>query len=604
MGSFLNRIIRTDARAFFCIGLFVIAAYSFMLGSPFKTLDDDFSIVHNDEIRNLGNIPHFFKTTYFRSEKDYYRPLVYVTYALEYHFFGLNYFHYNLDNVFLHVFNACLVFLLAFLLMRERRSAFLVAFLFAIHPVHWEAVGNVSGRAILLCGFFVLSGMIFFLKYVRERKIGLLIGAALSFALGLLSKESAGVFILFALSWWFIVERKPWRSASIFIPFAVITAGYLWIRHVLGITSLFPWPSWKAMGFGVVSFLNGVLVYIRLIFLPTGLHFDRAQWVYKSLTEPGFWLTLSAYLLLATFVVRLWKRWSALTIFCLVWFAIELLPVSQIVTTIGVYPGAISLAEHFLYLAIIPVLILMVRAGEKVFDRVVSRKVASPRTMQFFFVGFFVFLFIMLVQQNMYASNEYVMLKDSLRKDPLNSRLQYSLAMVYVKVRNFDMAAEHFRKAVEGHPCNPSYHIALGKALTDKGDLIAAAKEYEGIPSRKDINLILDGNKREVYGLLVKQYENKLRLSPEDPQVLFALGVFYSKVGNNQKALWAFDRSWSLGQKRFDALFNMAAMYEALGQLDKARDIYLKLTSVTDPQNTFRDMAQKRLFWISPNPKK
>jgi preprotein translocase subunit SecG len=70
MENSLSRMTRTDAGVFLCIGLFVLAAYSFMLGSPFKTLDDDFSIVKNVEIRELSSIPRFFTSTYFKAEKD------------------------------------------------------------------------------------------------------------------------------------------------------------------------------------------------------------------------------------------------------------------------------------------------------------------------------------------------------------------------------------------------------------------------------------------------------------------------------------------------------------------------------------------------------
>ena len=595
MNAFLHKIIKTDAGAFLGIGLFVLAAYSFMLGSPFKTLDDDFSIVKNHEIRELTNIPRFFASTYFKAEKDYYRPLVYVTYDLEYHFFGVNYFHYNLDNVLLHIVNAWLVFLLALLLLRERQTAFLAAFLFAIHPVHWEAVGNVSGRAILLCAFFVLSGMILFLKYVRERKIGFLVGSVVCYAAGLLAKESAGVLILTTAAYWFLVEKKPWRSGWVFLPFMGIAAGYFAIRHALGIVKMFVWPTFLGMVLGFTSFLNGVLIYIRLFFFPIDLHFDRAKWVYHGLTDPGFWLTIVAYIIAGSLIWRLWRRWSVLSQFCLIWFFIELFPVSQIVTSIGVYPGAISLAEHFVYVASVPALILIVRGGEKLYRLALEKKVASPKPLQFAFVGAYLFLLLTLVQQNIYAGNEYLMFRDSLKKDPQNSRLQYALAMVYVKVGNFDQAVEHFREAVKNFPCNRNYHIALGKALVDQGDLIGAAREYESIPPRKDIDNLLEGNKRALYRLLVAEYEKKLRLAPRDPEILFALGVFYAKQDKPEKALWAFDRSWSLDQRRYDALYNLASASEVTGHPEKAHWAYEKLASTVDPANTYRQAAEERL---------
>jgi Flp pilus assembly protein TadD len=306
-------------------------------------------------------------------------------------------------------------------------------------------------------------------------------------------------------------------------------------------------------------------------------------------------VTIAAYVIVGSLVWRLWRRWSALTLFCLLWFFIELFPVAQIVTSIGVYPGAISLAEHFVYVASIPALILMVRGGEKLYRLALEKKAASPRPLQFAFAGAYVFLFLTLVQQNIYAGNEYLMFRDSLKKDPQNSRLQYALAMVYVKVGNFDQAVEHFREAVNNFPCNRNYHIALGKALVDKGDLIAAAREYESIPPREDINKLLEGNKRALYRLLAAEYEKKFRLAPRDPEILFALGVFYAKLANLDKALWAFGRSWGLDHRRYDALFNLASTYEVLGELDKAHWAYEKLAATADSANTYRQASQQRL---------
>ena len=599
MSTAVQGILKTDVRVCLCIGLLVVSAYSFMLASPFKTLDDEFSIVNNAEIRDLKNIPGFFKSTYFKEAKDYYRPLVYVTYALEYHFFGLNAFYYNLDNVLLHILNAFLVFFLVSLLLRDRVQGFFVAFLFGIHPVHWEAVDNISGRAILLCAFFTLSGYFFFLKFVRERKIGFLIGAFAFYALGLLSKESAGVLVFMAMAYWFIVERKTICQGLVFWPFFPIAAGYLWIRHQMGIIKMFPWPSWHEMGFGILSFLNGLLVYVRIFFFPVDLHFDRGQLVYKSFWEPGLWFTLVVLGILGYLFVRFSRSMAGLTIFCLVWFLIELFPVSQIVTTIGVYPGAISLAEHFVYVASIPAFILMVKGGY-VFSRTWEDTWhCSPKTLRLVFLGFFVFLFLTLVQQNIYASNEFLMLRDSLQKDPKNPRLQYSLGMVYVKARDFDQAISCFRKASQYQSSNQTYRIALGKAMIDTGDVLGGVREYERIVARPQNAQLLVDNKKAAYGLLADQYARKVREGTATADDLFALGVFYAKLEQRVKAREAFERSWSQEVKRFDALFNVAVLSEDLKDWPRAQEVYQYLSGDKDPANTYLKAAQDRLSYIA-----
>jgi tetratricopeptide (TPR) repeat protein len=185
------------------------------------------------------------------------------------------------------------------------------------------------------------------------------------------------------------------------------------------------------------------------------------------------------------------------------------------------------------------------------------------------------------------------MIRDSVLKEPRNSRLQYSMGMVYVKARNFDKAAEHFRAALLSYPCNPTYHIALGKALVDKGDLLGAAREYESIPPGKGVNELLDENKRALYRLLAADYEKKLQARPDDSGLLFALGVFYAKTSENQKALLAFQKSWDLDQTRYDALYNIISISMVLDEKDRARDAYRKLVTLAPADNPYRKEAEK-----------
>ncbi|MBF0595170.1 MAG: tetratricopeptide repeat protein, partial [Candidatus Omnitrophica bacterium] len=553
MTNLFSFILKSNTRVFCVIGLLVVLAYSFMLHSPFKNLDDEFSVVTNAEIRDLANIPHFFTSTYFKVEKDYYRPMVYVTYALEYHFFRLNYFFYNLDNVFIHLINAFLVFLVAGLLMNNRARAFAVGMIFAIHPIHWEAVGNVSGRAILLCALFVLSAFYFFLKYMRDERPVDLALTALCYALALLCKESAGVFVLAAGFYWLLFGKKSLPQVCRFWPLPAVAAGYMGLRHLMHITVPFPWPSWGMMALGVTTFLRGVLTYLRLIVLPLDLYFDRARPVFMTFKNPELLMTLAVYAVMLGVFFRYVRRLPLLAIFCVLWFWVELFPVSQIITSIGTYPGAIALGEHFMYLACIPVFILLVTGAIKLAERCDF----SSRISALAAGGFMVFLYLTLIQQNIYAGNEFLVLKDSLKNDPKNCRVEYALAKVYVKAGDVDQALVHFQKAADLYPCNPNYQIALGKAWMDKGDYLKAVRVFEAMPSRKDINAIVDGNKKASYEHLAAEYEAKRRTSPRDPEVLFALGVFYGRLSRNAEAYESFAAVWSVDSTRFDALFNM-----------------------------------------------
>ncbi len=595
MAHFLSRFIKTDVRVFLGIGLFVLVAYSPMLNSPFKTLDDDFSIVLNPDIRSLRHIPELFTKTYFKSAKDFYRPLVYVSYTVEYKLFRLNYFYYNLDNVLIHIINAFLVFLLALALMNDRLRAFLAAFLFAVHPVQWEAVATVPGRAILLCSLFILGAWLFFVRFAKDQRPRDLLGTTLCFALGLLCKESAGVFILGAGFYWLLIARRSMKGLLRLWPLAVIAAGYIAIRHAMDIVSVFPWRDLPSMAMGVLSFLYGVLTYIRIFFLPVDLHFDRGQWVFKSVAEPAFWATLAVYAAALGLFVRRFRTIAPFVLFLLGWFWIELFPVSQIVTSIGVYPGAISLAEHFVYFASIPVFLLIVSGGAWLGGRVRERKVLTLASGSIVVAAFFLFCWVTLYQQAIYAGNELLLVKQTLAYEPKNARAEYSLAMIYAKTRKFDEAIAAFKKATELYPCNPNFHVALGKAWADKGDHLQAVRVYETIPSRKDINAVLDGLKQRSYSALVLEYESLRLAEPKNAEVLFALGVFYSKLSRHPKAYDAFAAAWAVDHTRFDALFNMGVTAQQTGELVRARAAFGKLVRAAAPDNAFRKQAEQIL---------
>ena len=138
--------------------IFILSAvtffiYSFKLSAPFDSMDDQVLIVNNEAIVNFSQVKDILTGSFFPAG-NYYRPGVLLSYLIEFHFFGLNAFFYNLDNILIHIFNVVLVFYLVERIWRERWISFLTALLFAVHPIHWEAVACVSGRPILLCGFF------------------------------------------------------------------------------------------------------------------------------------------------------------------------------------------------------------------------------------------------------------------------------------------------------------------------------------------------------------------------------------------------------------------------------------------------------------------
>jgi hypothetical protein len=147
--------------------LILVTAAAFLpsLWNDFTNWDDQVVILNNPVIRDLSvsNLLRFF----WEIPQDVYKPLVLISYALEYRFFGLQPQVYHATNLLFHLLNVFLVFGLFSGLMRDRRVGFLTALLFAVHPMRVESVAWISARKDVLYGFFCLGACWVYLGYVR-----------------------------------------------------------------------------------------------------------------------------------------------------------------------------------------------------------------------------------------------------------------------------------------------------------------------------------------------------------------------------------------------------------------------------------------------------
>ena len=174
----------------------VLAALSFVLslGNSF-VFDDATMIQENPMIRDLRNLPEMLSTDYWGTlgRPDLfagtllYRPLVIVSLAVNYAVGGLHPVGYHLLNILLHMGVSLAVYCVARQLACSREAATIGATVFAVHPLHTEAVVYVVGRAELLMALGVLWGLH---EYIRGRAWR----SMPAFAVALLAKEQAVVF--------------------------------------------------------------------------------------------------------------------------------------------------------------------------------------------------------------------------------------------------------------------------------------------------------------------------------------------------------------------------------------------------------------------------
>lgn len=584
------------------LAVLTFAAYSFAVNGSYKTMDDDYSIVRNEMIRSVKNLPQIFTTGFF-GDQSYYRPLVAVSFMKEYFFFKLNPVPYYIDNIVIHIFNAFLVFAIALALTNRRRIAMGTAFLFALHPIQWEAVSNIPGRSILLCAFYGLASFYCFIVSYGQtgKKKYLSYLSLLCFAFALLSKESAGVLPLVMFSYLYFMKRQEGKNIHkviyTFFPYGLVAGLYILVRMILGITKTYPWRSLNDTVLGFITFLQSVIIDWGMLLFPVDLYFDRSQPILTSYLSAG---AVSTIIFFAVFISLLWmkrKQINGLTAFCISWFFIELLPVSQLITTVGVQPGYISTAEHFLYIPSISFFLL----GGILFSHYkkvsIEQKKVSPLVFRIGVGGIFMFLILMTIQYNIISSSEIAMFENTLRMNPTNNRIRTSLALSYAKLRRYDRAEEHFRKAVFNEPFNARARIGLAKALCDQGKFWEGLREYELVsdPGPGNLKKLLDENIKSTILFMISHYERMLRTKPENPRAYHSLGVLYSKLGEPKKAVEFYEKALTYDPNLKESIFNLASTYEMLGDRDKAITYYERVLSLKSGPDELDRMSASHL---------
>ena len=459
---------------FLLIGL---AAFAVILPTDFKTMDDLVSIINNPRIKSVDRIGEIFTTSFF-TEQAYYRPLVLFTYMIEYHLFEYKAIYYNLTNVLLHIANAFLGFLILVHILDNRKLSFFAALIYLIHPSHWEAVANIPGRSILLCALFFLLGFHQFIKTDKQQRFSFL--AILYFILALLSKEPAVMLPFCILGYLWIIQRN--NIAQMFAkiwPFGLVIGGYFFIRSSLGINAVEPWGSTQQLALGMLTFLKACVVYVGQIIIPVSFYYDHSTALFTEFSFLALGVLIVWLAVLILFIKFNAKIPSAIKFFA-VWIVLNFATVSQIVP-IRAPQDRVSTADHFLYLPLLGAIAILVYFVNYLMQTKVELK---PMIKKVLIGGYLVFLFLTLLQQNIYATNQFAMFKRSLEHHPGNIRVRNSLAVSYAYAGKYEEAEYHYKEALKVDPYNTDALIGSGKALADQGRYAEALAQYKKVPNQ------------------------------------------------------------------------------------------------------------------------
>ncbi|HTR21870.1 MAG TPA: hypothetical protein VMH88_13545 [Gemmatimonadales bacterium] len=334
-------------------GAVALAAAVVHLGALWNhfALDDVTIITVNPTVHSLQGLWTAFTLSYWGGNLSttVYRPLAIASFALDWQVGSTVWFH--AVNILWHVAATVLVAVLA------RRwagdTAGLVAGLvFAVHPVHVEAVAYVVGRSDLMATCFTL------LAVYAAVEVGSVWWSAVAFALGMLSKESAVVAPALVAGVW-IAGIRPlpaWRRVTGFAVAAVlIGVGYTALRLVVfrqygeGLTAIAPIFMDLSPVQVRITAVAGLADAARLLLLPVHLSTDYSPLERTAVTSALDVRFIAGAAALGAWGATIVLAWRAqrrkVEAFGLAWVGVAYSPVANLVFPIGVF-----VAERLLYL--------------------------------------------------------------------------------------------------------------------------------------------------------------------------------------------------------------------------------------------------------------
>lgn len=149
----------------FIPGLIIMASLlAYFNGIDGEFVFDDIPLIATDSFYTSNDTSSLdcWKRCYWRKGMDIgqYRPITLLSFLWNTRVTGLHSPSFRLVNLILHAIIALLILKLATLIGLNRKTAAFAALLFAVHPLHSEAVIPATGRAELLCALFVILGLL------------------------------------------------------------------------------------------------------------------------------------------------------------------------------------------------------------------------------------------------------------------------------------------------------------------------------------------------------------------------------------------------------------------------------------------------------------
>ncbi|XP_078039359.1 protein O-mannosyl-transferase Tmtc4 isoform X2 [Augochlora pura] len=601
--------------------VFIIVLLSLCFANSYNgdfVFDDTEAIVNNEDVQSTS-IKNIFENDFWGSKLTNkqshrsYRPLTILSFRL--HFWlrnGLIAQDYHLINIILHTI-VCILLLAVFIVIlgsKKMNTAFFATALFAVHPVHAEAVSGIVGRAELLCALFMWLSILLYYHSINASRLFYrwcnMCGCIAAISVAMLCKETGITAIGICIIYDLIIVNKVFPSDVIrlmktkvsfaetkeFIKLKQKFITRLFILFISGLLLMI--LRFSVMGFKTPTFqpvdnpasfmdntflrlLNYSYIYslnVWLLICPEWLCFDWSMGCVSLITgyDRRILIVIIFWLILGTMITCIFMHredtFLRSLIMGLAILIIPFLPASNIFFNVG-----FVIAERTLYIP---------SAGYCLLFAIGLQKLCSRVSVQYILLVYIVLISLFFARSWLRSEQwktETVLFRSALHVCPLNAKVHYNIAKNAADAGNTTLALYEYKEALR---LNPNYAQAmnnLGNLLKDQGKYIEAETLFRRAIELQDdfatvwmnLGIVLSALKK--YNESEKSYLTALSHRSKYPDCLYNLGVLYLEQKNYDKALKAWESATRQRKNHRRAWTNMILLLDDLGKRNDALNI-------------------------------
>jgi protein O-mannosyl-transferase len=546
--------------------LATFAVYSQVRHFDFLNFDDPEYVGGNNHVR-AGLTWSGLEWAFTSYDAANWFPLTWLSHMAAYQLFGLAAGWHHLVNVLFHVLATLFLFAALHRMTGALWRSALVAFFFALHPLHVESVAWVAERKDVLCAFFWFLTLWLYARYAQQPSLARYVPVALGFACGLMSKSMIVTLpcVLLLLDVWPL--RRANRRAILWekAPLAAMAAAvslvtYLSQRQGNAVRSLSSLPVSLRVANAAVTYFT----YIGRMFWPARL----AVYYPYSHNLPS-WAVAAAVLGLAgiTFVVvRRLRSYPYLAVGWF-WYLGTLVPVIGLVQV-----GGQSSADRYTYEPTVGLTIMLIWGAADFLRKYPRAKRAITVSAAAACAACLILTWI----QIRYWANSGSLFQHAVNTTRNNYIAENNLADYYLTEMRNDDARGHVIEALRLHPNYPEAHTNLATIFRRTGHFDESEGEYllalriqpENVDAHSGYGALLLTEGR--YDDALHEFAEVVKLRPNFADGHYDLGRVFAAVRRGDDAMAQFAETIRLQPDHADAHHSLGVALVSRGRLDEA----------------------------------